>query len=196
MSTDFIVILNEFDEVLRTFNESNYQRLLPPLIPKEIESFLDLLGVSDKDFNSLYLWKNGIDITEDDSMLNKATFLEFGKIISLKDVVDFVNINKNEISWPNTFVPIVTNSDGEFILFNNEKGQKYGKLYLYSAALLFVDEPVEYYDSLSSMLITTCEAYKSGALKYDKNENWLNVDSKEYRKIASRINIASEYWRL
>ena len=93
-------------------------------------------------------------------------------------------------------IPLITDSTGEYILFNNEQGNDYGKLYFYSASILVAIETISCYDSIKSMIETTIEAYEQEKLKYDNGEDWLDIDVKGYWKIAAKYNHHSKFWIL
>ena len=191
----FKLLLEKFDVTLRKYNLPNYEKLYPPLSDKEIDTRLNELGINDKNFKSLFTWKNGYDPDQNVNVLCQV--FEFGALLSLDAIKDTVNANKNDARWDNQLlIPLVTDSTGQYILFNNEPGNDYGKLYLYSASLLVAIETIGYYDSISAMIETTIEAYEQGIQKYDEVEDWLDTDIKGYRKIATKYNVHSKYWAL
>ena len=91
---------------------------------------------------------------------------------------------------------MISSGDGDFILYNNKKDDaNYKKLHLFSAALLYIDNPITYYDSIKSMIDTTTEAYEKQILKYDPAINWLDINGNDFRKIGLKYNKSSEFWK-
>ncbi|OQP54575.1 hypothetical protein A4H97_21640 [Niastella yeongjuensis] len=191
----FNALLESFDTSLRKFNLTNYERLYAPLSDGEINDYLEQLNINDEDFKLLYKWKNGYDPDQNPQVL--CQLFDFGTLVSLNYIVEALEANETIGSWEDNFIPLITDSTGQYLLFNNDRNSKdYGKLHLYSASLLFVEEPVSYHDSIASFIDTTIEAYETGALRYDAHEDWLNKDVDEFRRIGKRINVNSEYWSL
>lgn len=191
----FNALLETFDASLRKFNLTNYERLYAPLSDVEINDYLEQLNINNENFKLLFTWKNGYDPNQKTKVLCQV--VDYGTLLSLQSIVRSLDANKSIGRWEDHFIPLITDSTGQYLLFNNNKDSSdFGKLHLYSASLLFVEEPVSYYDSIFTFIETTIEAYEVGALKYDAQEDWLNKDVYRIREIAKRINVNSEYWSL
>ncbi len=188
----FNLLLKEFDLILTKYNTINYRKLKDSLPNDEVLSYLNKLKVIDSNFKSLYNWKNGNDVN--DIAVMRCQIFNFGSMISLNSISFFMNTS--ELYWDPFFIPLVANGDGDYLLYNNENESDHGKLHLFSPSLLFIEEPITYYDSISSLLETTIEAYKQSALIYDSKEDWLDIDIDKYYEIAKQINIKSKYWAL
>ncbi len=187
-------MLQKLDNVLVKYNLPNYKKLYDPLATSEIDVYMQELGIINEDLRKLFTWKNGYDPNQNVNIL--CQIFEIGTLLTLGFIQKKININQTSIHlWNNAFVPIITDSTGQFILFNNQKGEDYGKLFLYSASLLFV-KPVSCYDSILAMIKTTIEAYEQGALFYDVKEDWVNSDMRKYYQIASKNNRGSKLWDL
>ena len=180
-----------FDNTLRESNLKNYQLLYSPLNEEQIDFYFNKLGIEDNDLKALYMWKNGFN--PDDNIGVFCQIFEYYSFLSLESALEFMYASRKQKIWADNFIPLVTDTTGQYLLFNNEKNDNYGKLYLYSVSSLII-EPISYYDSIHTMLETTIEAYLQGAMIYDVNEDWLEIDFKKLRKIAEKLNIDSEYW--
>jgi hypothetical protein len=187
-------LLEEFDNILRINNFRNFERLYPPLPEEKIINYVKQLEINDKDFEDLYRWKNGFDPNRNIDEI--CQIFDFDTLLSIEWILDKVEINKGDPIWNNFFIPLITDTTGQFLLFNNKSNGDYGKIHLYSPSLFFIDEPISYYDSISAMIETTIQAYKHGALKYDSIEDWLEEDVPKFREIAKKINKNSKYWQL
>ena len=183
----------EFDDILKKYNTDNYRKLNSPLPGQKIDPYLKEFKISDSNFKLFYSWKNGNDL--DDISRESCQIFNFGSLVSLDSVSKF--IKRSDLYWDHFFIPIIATGDGDYLLYNNnEKEDDYGRLHLFSPSLLFIEEPISYYDSIFAMLKTTTEAYKQSALSYNSMENWLDINIDKYYEIAKRINIDSKYWTL
>jgi hypothetical protein len=191
--SSFELLLERYEQILEYYNLSNYDKLYSPLSESEVTNYLKKLNVEDESFKSVYLWKNGFDPDEDINIHCQLNI--FGAFQSLKSVWETGLFRVAESIWKETFIPIITEGLGEYLLFNNEQGNDYGKLYLYSASLSFT-EPISYYDSLTAMIETDIAGYENGIFSYDQKNNWLDIDVKKYGRIAKSINKSSNYWNL
>ena len=179
--------------ILLEYNKVNYKKLLKNVSSKEVDYYLNLLQVENPEFKLLVEHIGGNSINE--IIENECQIFQFGSILSLEEMVEHTNMI--EPLWIKTFIPMVANGDGEYLLFNNDIGEKnFGKLHLYSPSLLFVNDPISYYDSIFCMILTTIQAYKKGFLKYDVDEDWLDHDMDGLFQIAKNINKDSDYWKL
>lgn len=188
----FKVLLKKFDSVVKKHNPVNYEKLQKPLYENTISDYLKGLDINDETFRLLFKWKNGFDFTHGDDPRNQI--FDFGALLSLERILKLEKLGLD--IWKKTFVPIISSGDGDYILFNNKRGENYGKLHLYSAALLFIENPISYYDSIYTMIETTIEAYEKKILVYDPKNNWLNDNVKDFHTLAKRINKRSDYWKL
>ena len=187
----FKLLIEKFDETLRKYNLPNYKKLSLPLNENEIDTKLKELKITDEDFKTLYLWKNGYDSFQNSEepcqIFDRDTFL------SLNAVIHAANTNKKLNLWEEYLIPIITDTTGQYILFNNKK-KDYGKLYFYSSSILIAVDTISYYDSLSKFIETTIKAYELGVLKYEEYENWLDIDIDKYYPLAKKNNKDSKFW--
>jgi hypothetical protein len=187
--SDFKDLLIKFDSTLRKYNPKNYERLQPPLSGQEIIHFLDQLQLTDPDVKELFKWKNGVDVSKG---LNKRhKIFDFGVLLPLEAIVDST---KNYPHEKPGLIELVGDSSGDFLRFNNERDASYGKIYVDSVSLLSIDDPYSYYDSLSSMLKTTIEAYETAIYQYDNDKNILEVDWDRCWELSKDLNPGSNYW--
>ena len=185
----FKMLLEEFDNVLKEFNQFNYNQLQPPLADKEIERYLKSIDIEDEDVFSLYKWKNGIANGTGNSMIFKFETT----MLSLENVVKFKNSNNLEIENPNGFIMLFDNEEDCF-LFNTNRGKDYGKLHLYSVPLLSIENPLPYFDSLSTMFETTILQYKKKALVYNIEEKFLDSNNDIGIEIYQSLNPLSDFY--
>lgn len=184
-------LITEFDKILKINNAYNYKKLYAPVAIAEIDYYFQKFGIEDEYLRSLYSWKGGYD--PDKVPGNLCQIMEFDVFLSLKAITDHVKANKTHESWDDKFIPLITDTTGQFILLNTEKNTDYGKLFLYSPSLL-IPKPISYYDSVYTMIETTIEEYKQEALVYNQKEDWLDCDAMKIRTIAEKINLNSDYW--
>jgi hypothetical protein len=182
-------LLVEFDAVLKEKNLVNYNKLLAPLPKEKVESVCDKLNIIDEDFKLLYGWKNGVDTF--DNQINQCSVVDWGTFLSIENILEFSE--QEETRWDKQYIPIVSNYDGDFLVLNNETGDDFGKIHLYSVALLQIT-PTSYFDSIYQMINTNLQAYKEQYIKYDEREDWLQIDIDKFALIAKSINKKSEYW--
>jgi hypothetical protein len=187
----FKKLLQRFDSALQKYNPKNYVKLQPPLPKNEVEIFLKRLRISHPDVQALYEWKNGVDISS--GLDNGDKIFVFGILFPLASVV---NSAENYPHEKPTFIKLIGDAAGDALLFNNEHGDDYGKIHVYSVSLLSIDEPYSYYDSVYSMLETTTIGYETGVLKYDSKEDYLDVDNGRCRNMSSKLNPKSNWWTL
>lgn len=185
-------LITEFDKILKINNAVNYQKLYPPVAVEEIDYYFHELGIKDEYLRSLYSWKGGYD--PDKVPGDLCQIMEFDVFLSLEAITAHVKANKTHESWDDKFIPLVTDTTGQFLLFSTEKNVDYGKLLLYSTSLL-IQKPISFYDSVYTMIETTIEEYKQEALVYNQKEDWLDCDFKKIRTIAGKINLNSDYWK-
>lgn len=185
-------LLEKFDEVLKLYNPTNYKKLQPPLSEDKIVYYLTELGISDKNLWSLFKWKNGFNCQRGENRHNQI--FNFGGLLSLNYIFESEKLDMG--TWEKGFIPLISSGDGDYIIFNNEKGKNYGKLHLYSVSLLSIDDPVICYDSLHALIETTTEAYEKRALTYDPTHDWLDRDGRAFREIALKYNRSSDFWKL
>jgi hypothetical protein len=188
----FKILLEKFDAILREYNPVNYEKLQEPLSRAEIERYLNCAKIEDEDFRLLLTWKNGFDFSHA-TCLDSRIF-KSGALLSLEDITGMTKASK-EI-WASSFIPLITDGSGDFILFNNNKDAGYGKLHLYSVGLLFIEDPISCYDSIYSMVETTIAAYEQGIILYNEADDWLETDIGAYWDMAKKYNKSSEYWKL
>jgi|HubBroStandDraft_6_1064221.scaffolds.fasta_scaffold1009981_1 hypothetical protein len=183
-------LLTKFDKTLREYNLSNYHRLFPPLTESKIDAFLKSLEIDDEDLKKLFLWKNGFDPNQDPQII--CQIFDCDLLLSINIIPDYIAANREY--WNNYFIPLLTDTTGKYVLFNNKVGEDYGKLYLYSNPL-FIIEPISYYDSIYSMIETTIEAYIQEVFKYNEEEDWLDINLNRFNTLAAKINTKSNHWK-
>jgi hypothetical protein len=188
----FKLLLAQFDNTLKQFNLSNYEKLYSPLSNKEVVYQLQQLGVNNENLTSLFNWKNGYDPAKDAE--NLCQIFDIGTLLSIEFIIEIQKMWAG-IYWTNYFIPLITDSTGQYILYNNKRGLNYGKLYLYSTSM-FGDELVGYYDSIYAMINTTVEAYEQNIFTYDPVRDWLDIDYNKYHSVAKKINNNSKFWKL
>ena len=188
----FKLLLEKFDVTLRKYNLDNYKKLQPPLPENEIDNYLNELGVKDENFKLLFCWKNGFDFRTEGK--TRTQMFNFGTLLTLQYILEYKNDDPD--FWEKTYIPLISTNDGDCLLFNNKKGKDYGKIHLYSPALLFIDNPISCYDSIYTMIETTIKAYEKKILVYDPDDNWLEENVKEFHILAKKYNQLSDYWKL
>lgn len=186
------LLIKKLDSALQQYNPLNYVKLLSPLPSEKLLYHLAELSINEKDFELLYKWKNGIDFTKYESPRDRL--FDFGMLLPLEEILNYKNGNFDY--WDSKFVPLIATNDGDYLLFNNGRGKEHGRLHLYSPALLFIDKPISYYDSISTMIETTVKAYEQKILQFNFQENWLKKDFKAFRQLSKKINKNSDYWKL
>jgi len=180
-------LISELDEILKIYNSIEYHKLQSPLNSDVLHFYFNKLNIENKSFESLYKWKNGEKENEYCQMMQYGGLLSLEESIKLKE-------NYLEGCVENIFIPII--SDGEqILLFNNNRSKNYGRIYLYSVPLLYIEKPISCFDSLETMIITIVESYKEKAYIYDEKERWLNIDSEKIKLIAKKNNKKSAYWK-
>lgn len=182
----FKELINKFDFTLRKYNPVNYKKLQVSLTNREIDLYLNKLQIENGYFKNLFEWKNGFDLKK--SLHSPLEIFDFGALLPLETILNF-EVNN---SWNLKLVPLISSGDGDYILYNKENGQ----LHLFSAALLLIDEPISYYDSIYTMIKSTIKAYEIKVFNFNKKNNWLDVNFGEFHKIASELNPKSQYWKL
>lgn len=187
----FKTLLDEFDKILKEKNLPNYEKLAKPLPVIEIDQYFEKLNIRNQDLHLLYEWKNGFDA----SRPGRCDITDFGPFLSLESMVKYIELNLNEDIWPHTYIPIINDFSGSFIMLNSQSGVNDEKLYLYSPSLLFV-EPITYYDSVYAMLETTIESYNRNVFVYNPINDFLDINMIEFRKIGKAINKKSKYWSI
>ena len=74
----------------------------------------------------MFQWKNGFDPDRDKN--KRCRIFEFDCLLSLNSIVETLK-NYGDLSlWEKEFIPLLTDTTGQYILFNNEKGDDYGRL--------------------------------------------------------------------
>jgi hypothetical protein len=183
--SSFESFILELDATLQQYNVATYQNLLPSLSDEEIDKGLQELGINDENIKSLFRWKSGIR----DSKLSQM--MDYGSLLKFDEIKYLISSNKY---YDKCLVPLISENGEEILLFNTNPGPHYGKLYLFSVAQLYIEYPVSIYCSLSSMLETTIELYRTGGYQYDSKDNWLTIDFDKYDIVAKKLNTGCVYW--
>lgn len=185
----FESLLNQFNDVLRKQNPIEYNKLLPPTSNFEIEKNLEELNIIDKNLTELYEWKGGRKKNSD------CQICECGSLLSFTDIKEMIDLGVTE-TFDEMLKPIFSDGDASvLLLFNTTIGANYGKIYFYSIPDLYIDHPISYYDSLTSMLETWLEAYNKKIFRYDYDLNTFNFDYHDFIEIAKKLNKTSIYWK-
>jgi hypothetical protein len=186
MAMKFKDLLVQFDGVLREYNPIEYQKLNEPLPKRNIAEGFEQFNLSSSDLVSFYEWKNGI---------NEDIFCEIVDLGGPLSMDSVMNVRRNySHPYDEAFIPIISNGE-DFLLYNTKPGGRQGMIYLYSAAMLYIDRPISYYDSLESMIIATIAAYKNGIYKYNFEERHLDFDFKKLRDLKVSNNPNSMFWK-
>lgn len=183
----FQLLLQEFDACLQKYNPEAYKILPGPPPSLVLNTYLEQMEIDDENYRLLYAWKNGFDHTFLDPVCD---IFHWGSLLELKYVSKV-----DTYFWEKTFIPLISSMDGDFLLFNNKKGNDYGKLHLYSVGLLYIESPISYFDSIYSMIQTTIIAYEQGILTYNPKTRSLKENTPEFFKLARKYNKESEFWK-
>lgn len=187
-------IFTLFDHTLKKYNRTNYARLSDPLSNEEMISYIEKIQVTNDDFKSFYTWKNGFDYMKNPSV--DCQIFDFGAPLPLQEMVATIIADKAENhQWNDQFIPLITETTGQYLMFNNCPGDDYGKIHLYSPSLLYVDDPISYYDSIQTMIQTMIVCYENGIVFYNKAEDWLEINFEGYWNLGTQYNPRSDYWK-
>jgi hypothetical protein len=186
----FEIILNNFTNVLQKYNPINYDYLQSPLPDKMIAEYLNTIGVKDEDVFSLYKWKNGVP----DDFYNSMIFEFECTMLSLQEVKKCIEVYKVPSPTQEGLIPLFSCGNDEYLLFNNNAGADYGKIYLFSVSILSIDPVYAYYDSLQSMFETTVQLYEVGGLHYDDKTNFLGSNIDISVNIYKQLNPISNFY--
>lgn len=188
---NFESLIIKFEETLKKYNPRNYEKLQPPLPDGQINYYLDKLHLNYPEMKLLFGWKNGVNLSK--GIYKSDMIFDMGTLLSLEDMV----LSSEEFPHENPhLIPLARDIAGDGLLINNEAGKDYGRIYLYSVALLSIDDPSSCYDSIFSLLKTTIGAYETEALKYDYEEDYLDMDTTKFWEIAKELNPQSDWWKL
>lgn len=185
-------LLNDLDQQLQKLNKINYDKLERPLSPEVREKYFDQLNIKSDAFKELYQWKNGFSGWDNGGI---CQIMDMGAFLSLESISSEIKyfLSKGGTLWSNNFLPLIDDFSGDFLLFNNDvTGSEHGRLYLFSPQLS--ENPIPCYNSIYTLIKTTCEAYKQQIFVYDPKANFLDCNVKGYFKIAKSLNPESEYW--
>lgn len=180
--------LLKFDQELRFNNNIEYQKLQPPLSKIEIKGYLQRVALDNTDLFDIYLWKNGAKIQDDCRIMKHGAFVPIESLVTNE-------LHKDNPYYDQDLITIIDDAE-EKLLFNSKSNSlQFGKIYLFSVPLLYIDFPISIYDSLYAMMETNTLAYEKGIYKYDSEKKYLHCDYKQYAKIAKQINNGSMYWK-
>ena len=189
-------LIRRFDNCMKEYCSFIYEYYQPPLLDKEIVGLVDKMGIEDEDYESIYKWKNGLDIFTSEKLPKEFTIGYCGNFISLDNAeLRFQQINKKRIEnpddvfWDESKVIIMDNLIGEYLLFENNKGSEdYGALFQFSPSGSNACLPVMKYDNIESMLESIIACFENGAIWFDKKSGYLVIDFDKESEICSRIN--------
>jgi hypothetical protein len=192
--SSFHKVLEKFDLTLKKYNRTGYDNLSDPPSEGEVMEGLSRLECADEDLKAWFAWKRGTDMgaVSGEERQKRKIFMFGAYPISLDAISSLLEMHSDDPIWDYWYIPIATDEAGLFLLFNNQEGEDYGKIYLYSASLLVTD-PEICYDSLSAMLQTTISAYEKGIL-YRTDENLLKYDGRKYSQLVRKFNDSPGYW--
>lgn len=183
-------MLIEFEAVLKQYNPEGLESLEAPLLQKERESLFHELGVNDSDLREIFSWRNGC--AED--KVEYTPMFEFSMVLcKLEDIVKYKKENIFGVTEIDSLLLVFANQEEGF-LFNYKKSEDYGRIHLYSVPLLSIDEPLPYYDSLTSMIKTHIEYYRLGILSYRQLNSYLEMDIDAGFDIYNKYNPISRFF--
>ena len=147
------------------------------------------------DVKKLYLWKNGISDLFSKKNGEIELFpngimmpLELSSSLYILDC----RVNKFYGKW---YFPLFTSGAGDFLLINLEiDSSDFGKIYLYSPAILMSSELMTIFDSIEALFLSVLELYKSGVYKFDQKDKTLEIDYDLEREVIIKNNPNSEFW--
>jgi len=179
------LLLQELGDTLRQYNPAAYENLMPPFTNEEIDTNLKKIGIEDENVKKMFQWKSGIKNEHNYRMM------QFGGLLTFNSIKESISLNDY---FDHSLIPLISDDEGEMLLFNKNSGPHYGKLYLFSVGSLYINHPISYYDSLYSMMRTVIDAYKKNAYEYDKENDWLDINDYQLAEIAKNYNPNSAYW--
>lgn len=180
----------EFEAILEQYNPKALESLEAPLLQKERESLFQQLGINDSDLREIFSWRNGCP--EDKG--GYTPMFELSMILcKLEDIVKYKNENIFGVAEIDSLLLVFANQEEGF-LFNYKKSEDYGRIHLYSVPLLSIEEPLPYYDSLTSMIKTHKEYYKLGILSYRQPNSYLEMDIDAGFDIYNKYNPISRFF--
>lgn len=187
-------LIDDLDNTLRSMNLQNYNKLYAPLPYAQVGEMMSSVGWNMEEAKSLYQWKNGFDL--DDRSVKFCSLFLHGTFFSLESIVRKKRIQDGDKdnNWTEDFIPFAGDISGAQLLFNNTPGDDYGRIHLYSASELYIDEPISIYDSIGSMLRTTVEAYKRGISSFEPGNVLIEVDFDKLTELGGDLNKKSDYW--
>jgi len=148
-----------------------------------IVSYFQKIGLHDDNLQKLYLWKDGFDM-----FLQKGFCDIFycGCYSSLAAVSKEIEMFQDSNIWPTGFIPLLDAHDGRFMLFHNENGPNYGKIYYLDPQ--GTEGPEPFYDSILTFIDTQIACYENNVYALDKKTNMLDIDLDEFDRIRMMLN--------
>lgn len=180
--------LLKFDKELQLRNNTEYNKLQPPLPKIEVKEYLQQIALDKTDFLDIYSWKNGAQIQDNCRIINYGVFLPIELLVNNE-------LDEDNPYYDRDLITIVDDAE-EKLLFNSKRHSlHFGKIYLFSVPLLYIDFPISIYDSLAAMVETDTLAYEMGIYRYDFERKFLHYNYNKYEKIAKEINKESMFWK-
>jgi len=189
--------IEKLNKCLHDYCHQLYIKLQPPLTLLEIERNFKDLGIDDENLLDIFLWKNGIPY-DINLPTHSYDFTGFGVIPPLRYIAEIIKIEITDQSWRNSLFPLVVSYGGDFLLYEtNKRDGNYGKLFLYSPNLGYVDYQISYFDSIGTMIETIVNSFEKKILVYDNETMSLDITDYSLRsEISKKLNPKSEYWRI
>jgi len=133
----------------------------------------------------LYEWRNGLKYTSAPS--GKLYFGVSGIFYPVKTSVD---IYQRSLEFLKYFFPVF--SDDSFLINLNKESENFGKVFIYSPALL-INEPQGCYDSIDSMVETYLTCFQQKIFYYDA-DGFFQENYDQSNLVSRSLNPNSEYW--
>ena len=185
--------IEQLENCLREYCRPLYERLLPAMSQKQIDSYFKLWKVDDENLLKIFHWKNGIAY-DHIYPTHSFDYTGFGVIPTL-EYINEVKTSQIDKLWRTSLFPLILSFGGDFLLYETDKqSSNYGQLFLYSPSLGYVDYQPGYFDSIETLIDTLCENFKRGIFKYDTQNMSLEINFEMLIKTSRQFNPKSEYW--
>jgi hypothetical protein len=187
----FSELLNEFNITLQKFNTLNYNKLRIALPSDKIDTLLKKIPILDEAVYDLYKWKNGVE-----KVYSLPMIFDFqSAMLSIQEMMELYEAKTFE-RWTemNGLIPLFRSSEGECFLYNNNEGENYKKIHLYSVPLLSITEPAPYYDSLYTMFQTHIAYYEKRGFFFNPATNCIDEDIDLMVKIYEEFNPICDFY--
>ena len=138
----------------------------------------------------LYIWRNGTDISEG-TLLDDIQLIPGFHFLSLQHAIKNYLVFKEDERWNRSWFPVFANGGGDFYAVdlshaNNNSAPIIG-------FIIGELEQVVEYESLSTMLMTFSECFRSNVI-FKTPEGFLEMDDSKLAKIARQFNPNIDFW--